>query len=72
MSNNIEFEEETGGVTRPIPQSNKSSFMERLVFKTGFAKTQQGAQYVLLIIAIVCLLLAGIALFAGGVVHPAP
>ena len=62
------FEEDSDNITRPAPVSAKPSFMVNMVYKTGLAKTPKGANYVLLGIIVVCVLVAILSLFAGGLI----
>jgi hypothetical protein len=61
---NIEFEEKTKIDTslhsRNLQETNHTPFFFRLVLKTGIVKTETGAKYLLIIIAI---LLIGISFF---------
>ncbi|MFA6278857.1 MAG: hypothetical protein WCS97_01060 [Candidatus Paceibacterota bacterium] len=59
MAGNIEFNEESQ--PQPVYQTEQKSFLTRLVFATGLASTDKGAQYVLLGIAVLATILAFVA-----------
>jgi hypothetical protein len=63
----VVFEEENTAAPRPSSDSTKPSMLVQLVYKTGLAKTPQGAQLVLLVTVIVSIALTAIVLFAGGI-----
>lgn len=70
MADVIFEDDQEGTVTRiQQPVSSRPSFLVRTIFKLGLAKTEQGAQYVLLAVAIVCIILSVIALTSAGVVQ---
>jgi len=68
MSDSVVFNEEPEVSSRAASAASKDSFFTRLVYKTGLAKTQKGADYVLIVVAVVCFALAIGTLFAGGIV----
>ncbi len=62
------FEEDTlNTATRPESTERKESFILRLVYKTGLAKTPEEANVVLIGVCISCVVLSGILLFVGKV-----
>ena len=54
----IKYKEE-GYEYKPAPHHLVRSRMTAWVLRTGFAKTQREAEYLLLAVAVVCLLVAG-------------
>ena len=54
----IQFNEEQQYVRRSISVEQKQSFLVRLVFASGLATTEEGAQKVLLLIAVISIVLA--------------
>lgn len=64
LMSDVSFNEPTYASARPRPQ--KQSLLTRLMFSVGLAKTEAGAQRVLLIIAVVAAVAAaGIYLFTN-------
>lgn len=66
------FEEEQEGVSRPVPVSAQPSAIIKIVYKLGLAKTQKSAEYVLIGVIIVCVVLSIGLLFFGGVFRSTP
>jgi hypothetical protein len=61
------FEEDQDTAARPLPVSSQPSALVKIVYKLGLAKTQKGAEYVLIGTIIVCIILMIMFLTFGGV-----
>jgi hypothetical protein len=67
------FEEDQEGVSRAAPMGTQPSMLVKIVYKLGLAKTQKGAEYVLIGTIIVCIVLSFSLLSFGNVFSvPAP
>ncbi|MDR3546799.1 MAG: hypothetical protein P4M11_00750 [Candidatus Pacebacteria bacterium] len=62
------FQEDQDTASRLPAAGSKPSMLISIVYKLGLAKTQRGAEYVLIATIITCVVLAVFFLFAGGVV----